>query len=306
MLEIELKNITKSYKDFKAVDDVSFTIRRGESVGLVGESGCGKSTIASLIAGLDEVDGGEICFNGQTLQSLKGKDRRRYHQHVQMVFQDTVAALNPRWTAGASISEPIENFLNLNKQERQALVYELLEQVGLTKADYHKVPRQFSGGQRQRIAIARAIAIKPEFLLLDEVTSSLDVSIQAQILNLLVRLKKEFNMGFLLISHDFGVVRYMCDQILIMYRGRIVEEISTENLKHVQHPYSKLLLASVPSIHRKLGPAEAPVCIRGEAGESHGCQFYNRCPLRQDECQRNVPPLEEISADHKVACFEVK
>lgn len=230
------------------MDDVSFKLQEGHSIGLVGESGCGKSTTASVIAGLVRPNGGKCLFCGKDISRLKGQDFLEYRQNVQMVFQDPSSALNPRLTARQCIAEPISNFLQLDKNEKMKKVDTLLEQVGLTPDDADKHPRSFSGGQRQRICIARAIALNPRFLLLDEVTSSLDVSVQAQIINLLSDLRKSHNMGILMISHDIGVVRYVCDKVFVMYQGKIVEELDSENFAEPQHPYSKKLLASVPSI----------------------------------------------------------
>lgn len=305
MLEIELKEITKTYQTFTAVDKISFTIREGEAVGLVGESGCGKSTVASLIAGLSKADSGNIYFNHKNIADLKGREFDFYRKNTQMVFQDSSSALNPRLTAGQCIAEPIENFLKFSKQEIKNLTEELLRYVGLANRDYCKYPRQFSGGQRQRICIARAIAVKPKFLLLDEVTSNLDVSVQAQILNLLVRLKKEYQMGCLFISHDFGVVRYMCDKIIVMYHGGIVEMIAEKDLKEVVHPYSKLLLASVPTINTNILANNVRPSLQAEKAEAGGCKFYDRCSIRKEECQNRRPPMKEFSARHWVSCFAV-
>lgn len=303
MFKIELKDVTKTYQKFTAVKDVSFTIDEGETVGLVGESGCGKSTIATLIAGLIKADSGEIYFNQKSIKDLKKKEYNFYRRNVQMVFQDSVSSLNPKLTAGQSISEPIENFLDLDVKERKNLVVELLNKVGLDLSDYDKYPREFSGGQRQRISIARAIAIKSKFLLLDEVTSNLDVSVQAQILNLLTDLKKEYNMGCLFISHDFGVIRYMCDKIMVMYRSRIVEMLVDKDLNDVVHPYSKLLLNSVPRIHKKTPLDQQP--NQQVEKLTMGCEFYERCPDRKQVCKDNLPPMKYISDNHWVACFTV-
>lgn len=301
MFEIELKNVTKTYKKFAAVKEVSFTIKEGETVGLIGESGCGKSTTAALIAGLIEADSGEIYFNQKNIKHLKKKEYDFYRRNVQMVFQDSVSSLNPKLTAGQSISEPIENFLDLDVKERKNLVIDLLDKVGLEPSDYDKYPGEFSGGQRQRISIARAVAIKSKFLLLDEVTSNLDLSIQAQILNLLLDLKKEYNMGCLFISHDFGVIRYMCDKIMVMYGGRIVEMLIDKDLKDLAHPYSKLLLKSVPRIHNKIS-------LDQQASQQTdklalGCEFYERCPDRKQVCKDKLPPMKYIGDNHWLACF---
>jgi len=247
-LEITLEHVTKTYGKTKAMDDVSFKLQEGHSIGLVGESGCGKSTTASVIAGLVRPNAGQCMFGGKEISHLKGQDFLDYRRNVQMVFQDPSSALNPCLTARQCVAEPIRNFLQLSKIEENERMNMLLEQVGLTPDDADKYPRAFSGGQQQRICIARAIALNPHFLLLDEVTSSLDVSVQAQIINLLSDLRKIHNMGILMISHDIGVVRYVCDKVLVMYRGNIVEELDSEKFSEAQHPYSKKLLASVPAI----------------------------------------------------------
>ena len=245
---LEIANATKSYGKVRAVDEVSFKMLEGQAIGLVGESGCGKSTVASILAGLIRSDAGQCLFAGKNLARLNRQEYLHYRQNVQMVFQDFSSALNPRRSAGESIAEPIRNFRRLNKTEEKKRVEDLLLQVGLKPEDADKYPRTFSGGQRQRVCIARAIAAEPSFLLLDEVTSNLDVSVQAQILNLLADLRKSRKMGILLISHDIGVVRYMCDKILVMHNGGIVEELDSENLDGAQHDYSRQLLASVPSV----------------------------------------------------------
>lgn len=248
MLEITLENLSKVYGKVKAMDEVSFKLREGESIGLVGESGCGKSTTASVVAGLVRPSSGRCLFDGNDISQLRGQNFLDYRRSVQMVFQDPSSALNPRLNAGQCIAEPIRNFMKISKSEEKNKVEKLLKQVGLSAEDVGKYPQAFSGGQRQRICIARAIALEPRFLLLDEVTSSLDVSVQAQIINLLSDLRKSLNMGILMISHDIGVVRYMCDKVFVMHRGKIVEELDSENFDKAEHPYSKKLLASVPSI----------------------------------------------------------
>jgi len=251
LLKITLERVTKSYGKVKAVDGLSLEIKKGEAVGLVGESGCGKSTVASILADLIRPDAGQCLFAGKKLAELNRQEYLNYRRNVQMVFQDFSSALNPRMSAGESIAEPIRNFRRPGKKneiEEKHRVENLLRQLGLTPEDARRYPRTFSGGQRQRICIARAIAAEPSFLLLDEVTSSMDVSTQAQILNLLTDLRKSQGMGILFISHDIGVVRYICDKILVMYQGSIVEELDSENLSAARHDYSRQLLAAVPSI----------------------------------------------------------
>ena len=248
MLELVLEHVSKTYGKVRAVGDVSFKLREGQALGLVGESGCGKSTVASVAGGLIGPDEGKCLFAGEDIAQTDRQKFLGYRQNVQMVFQDYTSALNPRMRAGDCIAEPIRNFLRLDKGTEEQRVEKLLRQVGLSPDDAGKYPRAFSGGQRQRICIARAMAAEPRFLLLDEVTSSLDMPTQAQILDLLSDLRKSQGMGILLISHDIGVVRYMCDKVLVMYRGSIVEELDSENIGDARHPYSRHLLASVPSI----------------------------------------------------------
>lgn len=249
MLELALDRATKSYGKLKAVDGVSLKIQEGQAIGLIGESGCGKSTIASILAGLTRPDAGQCLFAGKDLASLNRQEYLHYRRNVQMVFQDFSSALNPRRSAGDSIAEPIWNFHRLSKTEEKRRVGDLLLQVGLSPDDAKKYPRTFSGGQRQRICVARSIAAEPSFLLLDEVTSNLDVSVQAQILNLLADLRKSRGMGILLISHDIGVVRYMCDKMLVMHNGGIVEELDSENIGGARHFHSRHLLESVSCIN---------------------------------------------------------
>lgn len=227
---------------------MSFKINSGEIVGIVGESGCGKSTVCGLINGLVKPDKGEVLFNGENVLRFNKEKLHNYRKNVQTIFQDSSAAINPRFTIGNSIAEPLDNFTKRSKKEKKEEVISVLKTVGLNESFYYRYPRQLSGGQKQRVAIARAIVINPQFLLMDEITSSLDVAIQAQILNLILDLKEEYGLGGLFISHDIGVVKYMCDRVLVMYNGSIVEEIAGEKIKEVTHPYAKLLLNSIPHI----------------------------------------------------------
>lgn len=249
---VEFRHVTKKYKKFAAVHDLSFVLQENEAVGLVGESGCGKTTTAGMLLGLVEPTEGSVFWNGKEKSGLNAGERKTFCQNVQMVFQDTAASLNPRMKVFDSIAEPIRNFEHLSKAELRTCVAELLENVGLPASSMDKYPRSFSGGQRQRIAIARALAIQPKLLILDEATSNLDVSIQAQILNLLLELKEQFGLSYLVISHDLGVVRYLCDRILVLKDGELVEELSVENLEHAQAPYTRLLLESVPDVPKRV------------------------------------------------------
>ncbi|WP_314209042.1 ABC transporter ATP-binding protein [Vagococcus salmoninarum] len=238
----------------KAVDDVSLTIRKGETLGLVGESGSGKTTLGRSILQLEELNEGEIFFAGQELRSLSKKDRRAFHKRMQIIFQDPYSSLNPQLTALEQVMEPLS--LLFSKSEAQAKAIDMLEKVGLTGQDIYKYPREFSGGQRQRIGIARAVAVEPEFILCDEPISALDVSIQAQIINLLVDLQKQLKLTYLFISHDLSMVRYISDRIAVMYLGRLVEVGPTQRIfDNPQHPYTKKLLSAIPIADPKLARA---------------------------------------------------
>lgn len=238
----------------KAVDDVSLTIRKGETLGLVGESGSGKTTLGRSILQLEELNEGEIFFAGQELRSLSKKDRRAFHKRMQIIFQDPYSSLNPQLTALEQVMEPLS--LLFSKSEAQTKAIDMLEKVGLTGHDIHKYPREFSGGQRQRIGIARAVAVEPEFILCDEPISALDVSIQAQIINLLVDLQKQLKLTYLFISHDLSMVRYISDRIAVMYLGKLVEVGPTQRIfDNPQHPYTKKLLSAIPIADPKLARA---------------------------------------------------
>lgn len=252
MALVEFRHVTKMYKKFTAVHELSFELQENEAVGLVGESGCGKTTTAGLLLGLIEPTDGTVLWHGLERNKLHAGKRMDFCRNVQMVFQDTAASLNPRLTVFDSIAEPIRNFEQLSKQELRNQVAELLETVGLPASDMDRYPRSFSGGQRQRIAIARALALRPQLLILDEATSNLDVSIQAQILNLLLELKEQFGLSYLVISHDLGVVRYLCDRILVMKEGKLVEELPAEHLEMAREPYTRLLLDSVPDVQKRI------------------------------------------------------
>ena len=250
-----VKNSFGQVKTFvKAVDDVSLKIRKGETLGLVGESGSGKTTLGRSILQLEELNEGEIFFAGQELRSLSKKDRRAFHKRMQIIFQDPYSSLNPQLTALEQVMEPLS--LLFSKSEAQAKAIDMLEKVGLTGQDIYKYPREFSGGQRQRIGIARAVAVEPEFILCDEPISALDVSIQAQIINLLVDLQKQLKLTYLFISHDLSMVRYISDRIAVMYLGKLVEVGPTQRIfDNPQHPYTKKLLSAIPIADPKLARA---------------------------------------------------
>jgi len=292
----------------KAVNGVSFAIERGETFALVGESGCGKSTVAHLIVGLFPPSAGKIEFDGIDLTALKNRAQLRpVRRRMAMIFQDPYASLNPRWRVNNIISEPIKAFgLQTGRKAIVQRTSALLEQVGLAPQDGSKFPHEFSGGQRQRISIARALAGKPEFIVCDEPTSALDVSVQAQILNLIKNLQKEFGLSYLFISHDLAVVRHIADHVGVMYMGRLCEAAPVENLfKNPRHPYTQMLLDTVPDIE-KMGseytppPGEIPNPLNPPAG----CAFHLRCPQKSDYCITNRPQLKKMASDVRVACFQ--
>lgn len=294
-------NVTKKYGRFKAVDNISLCIQSGETIGLVGESGCGKSTLASIVADIISADSGKVMYNNKDIKKLNKEEYRDFRRNVQMVFQDSVSAINPRFTVEKYIAEPLKNFISRDKDYLNERINILLNKVGLDSSYIKKYPSQLSGGQKQRVAIARAISAEPNFLILDEVTSGLDVSIQAQVLNLLLDLKKDINIGSIFISHDLGVVKYISDKIVVMYKGNIMEIIDSSEITHAVHPYTKLLIASVPKIGEKVRANISSV--ENEVNEQNGCIFYNRCSKRTNECIFNRPKLRQIEHRHFVSCL---
>ena len=271
-------NVTKKYGRFKAVDNISLDIQSGETIGLVGESGCGKSTLASIVADIITADSGKVMYNNKDIKKLNKEEYRDFRRNVQMVFQDSVSAINPRFTVEKYMSEPLRNFISKDKEYLNERMETLLNKVGLDSSYIKKYPSQLSGGQKQRVAIARAISLEPNFLILDEVTSGLDVSIQAQVLNLLLDLKKDLNIGSVFISHDLGVVKYISDKVVVMYKGNIMEVIDSNEINNAIHPYTRLLIDSVPKIGKKVRVNIQP--WENEVDEQKGCIFYNRCSKR--------------------------
>lgn len=294
-----------------AVNDVSFSINRGESFALVGESGCGKSTTARSILKLIEADGGSVVFEDKTLFDIENKkliDKKvmsKLRKDMQIIFQDPYASLDKRMKIGQIVAEGIEKHDLAHGKDALKMAEEYLEVCGIDKEAANRYPHEFSGGQRQRIGIARALAVKPKFIVADEPVAALDVSIQAQIINLLNELKEKYSLTFLFISHDLGVVKYFCDRIAVMYLGSIVE-LSTgkELFENPKHPYTKMLIESIPVSHPKLRKQRANL----EESEinvedrSAGCQFCNRCSYAKERCKHEVPVIKEISSGHFVSC----
>jgi oligopeptide/dipeptide ABC transporter ATP-binding protein len=292
----------------KAVDGVTFDIQRGETFGLVGESGCGKSTIANMILGLLEPTSGEICFNGEDITQFDKKSMFNFRRHIQAVFQDPFRSLNPRKKVKQIISEPLSVHKVGSKKQILDRISELLDLVGLDAGQAEQYPHEFSGGQRQRIAIARALALEPKVIILDEPVSALDVSIQAQILNLLIDLQKKLKLTYLIISHDLAVVEHISTNISVMYLGNLVELAPCETLyNHACHPYTKALLASVPvadpenikSVHLE-GEVPSPL------NPPSGCAFHPRCAEYEKNCSEKRPDVIEMSPGHFVSCHNYK
>ncbi len=287
----------------RAVDDISFSIGRGKTLGLVGESGSGKTTIARTLVRLYKPTAGQLLFEGQDLANVEGEALREIRQRIQMVFQDPYASLNPRFTIGSLISEPMHIYNQGSKQLIHERTIELLRVVGLRPEYIDRYPHEFSGGQRQRIAVARALAINPEFVIADEPVSALDVSVRAQVLNLLQRLQKEFELTYLFVSHDLSVVRHVADRIAVMYLGKIVELADRDELYAApKHPYTKALLSAVPIPDPRIEKKRQRIILSGDLPSPvnipKGCRFHTRCPMAQSIC-REVEPVFEAKEGHE-------
>lgn len=296
----------------KAVDGITFTIRRGETLGLVGESGCGKSTTGQAILQLERPTGGRVFFEDQELTQLQGEPLRQMRRRMQIIFQDPYASLNPRMTVGSLVGEPLEIFGFAQGKAKQQRVQQLLETVGLDPQFVHRYPHEFSGGQRQRVVIARALAVNPDFVVADESIASLDVSIQAQIVNLMRELQAEFGLTYLFIAHDLSVVRHISDRVAVMYLGKIVELADRTSLyENPLHPYTKALMSAVPIPDPEIEAKRERIVLKGDVpSPTHppsGCRFHTRCPWAIEECKHgDDPEFRDVGGGHYVACILVE
>ena len=315
---IEIKNLSKYFNTsksifsknkgiLKAVDNVSFDIKKGETLGLVGESGCGKSTLGRTILKLYEPTSGQIVYKGQDISSMKGKNIVKYRKHMQMIFQDPYASLNPRFTVKDIIGEAIDILRLATGKDKTELIKHYLNKVGLNSSHISRYPHEFSGGQRQRIGIARALAVNPEFIVCDEPISALDVSIQAQVINMLEDLQEELGLTYLFIAHDLSMVKHISTRIGIMYLGKLVE-ISTSNEVYYNpvHPYTKALLSAIPVPDPKIAKTKQRIILEGDIQSPidppKGCRFCSRCKYSKPICKEEEPKLKEVFKDHFVAC----
>ena len=308
---LSLDDICKSFHVnggiLKAVNHVSFDIKKGETLGLVGESGCGKSTLGRTVMGIYQPTSGTITYDGEVVRIKNAKDRLNFAKKAQMIFQDPYASLNPRMTVGDIIAEGMEVHNMYDAKKRKERVDELLELVGLNKEFANRFPHEFSGGQRQRIGIARALAIEPEFLICDEPISALDVSIQSQVINLLIDLQKKLNLTYLFIAHDLDIVRYISDRIVVMYLGHVVEVGDANTVYYnAMHPYSQALLSAVPIPDPKLEKEKKRIILQGDIPSPInlpvGCPFAGRCSKACEKCHSEKPELKELEEGHFVAC----
>ncbi|MCR1898446.1 ATP-binding cassette domain-containing protein [Irregularibacter muris] len=309
---VEVKNLKKYFhmdkdKILKAVDDVSFSIQKGETLGLVGESGCGKTTCGRTILGMYQATGGEVLFSGENIYKMNKIEKKEFKKNAQIIFQDPYASLNPRMTVGDIISEGIDNFKMYNERDKQNRIYELLRLVGLNEEHASRFPHEFSGGQRQRIGIARSLAIDPKFIVCDEPISALDVSIQAQIINLLLELQDEFGLTYLFIAHDLSMVKHISDRVGVMYLGCMVELAKSDELyKNPQHPYTQALLSAIPIPNPSYERSKKRINLEGEVpspiNPKPGCRFRSRCKYRKPICSEKTPLLKEMNEGHYVAC----
>ncbi|AIQ30931.1 peptide ABC transporter substrate-binding protein [Paenibacillus sp. FSL P4-0081] len=313
---LEVRNLKKHYpirKGFfskqvgavKAVDGITLSVRQGETLAVVGESGCGKSTTGRAILRLIEPTEGEIMFNGTDVRALSTEQLRRFRTDMQMVFQDPYASLDPRWTVQRILEEPLRTHESAPASELKSRVEQLMEVVGLSPYQAHRFPHEFSGGQRQRIGIARALALNPKFIVCDEPVSALDVSIQAQVLNLMQDLQEQYGLTYMFISHDLSVVKFISDRVAVMYLGRIVELAPTKSLfAKPLHPYTQALMSAVPVPNP--GVKKQRIVLTGDVPNPEtppsGCAFHPRCPYAMDRCKSEAPVLRELDSGHQVSC----
>lgn len=295
----------------KAVDDVTFNIKRGETFGLVGESGCGKTTCGRTVVGIYKASGGNVYFDGQDVHSLKGKEKLQFKKRAQIIFQDPYASLDPRMTVGEIIGEGMDVHFNYSKEERRERINRLLSTVGLNHEHGSRFAHELSGGQRQRIGIARALAVEPDFIMCDEPISALDVSIQAQVVNLLIKLQREMGLTYLFISHDLSMVKHISDTIGVMYLGSMAEKAPNEKLySKPLHPYTQALISAIPIPDPHVEETKEVIKLEGEVpspiNSPSGCKFRTRCRYAKDICKQEVPKLKEIEKDHFVACHLYK
>lgn len=306
---IRRPNTLTKHDQVKAIDGISFHIEEGETLGLVGESGCGKSTTRKLVLNLEEPTKGAVFFRGENIFDFKKNALDRFRRQSQVIYQDPYSSLNPAWKIGSIIGEGFNVHKIGTPSERKEKVLDLMEKVGLRKEYYDRFPHEFSGGQRQRIGIARALALNPEFVVADEPVSALDVSIQAQVLNLLKDLQEEFGLTYLFISHDLSVVKHLCDRIAVMYLGKIVEVATTDQLySEPSHPYTQMLLRAIPlpDPGKKLELTALEGEVPSPINPPSGCRFHTRCPHVMDKCKKEIPPMVDVGDSHMVACYLYK
>ena len=309
-LKVHFKGTGRRSGVVKAVDGVTLNIFPGETLGLVGESGCGKSTLGRAILRLTEPTEGQVFYRNRDLAHLSGRELRKQRRHLQVIFQDPYASLNPRMTVGQIVGEPLETFRIASGRAAEQRVQDLLETVGLSRRFIKRYPHEFSGGQRQRIGIARALAVDPDFIVADEPISALDVSIQAQILNLLEKLQREKNLTYLFISHDLRAIRHASDRVAVMYLGKLVEIADAKTIySDPLMPYTKALISAVPVPDPNIEASRRRIVLEGDVPSAinppKGCRFHTRCPYAIDACREVVPPLVQIKSHHFAACIRI-
>ena len=289
----------------KAIDGVSFVVYKGETLGIVGESGCGKSTMARAIIQLHQATEGTVELDGQEIESLNKKELKKFRRDIQMIFQDPYASLNPKWSVERTLLEPLKVHGIANRAERNTIVASILNAVGLNPSYAERYPHEFSGGQRQRVGIARALILNPKVIIADEPVSALDISVQAQVINLLKELQNKFDLTYLFITHDLSVVEHISDRVLVMYLGKIVEIASTQKLfENALHPYTQALISAAPEVNPEF--KKERIILTGDvpnpANPPSGCTFHTRCPFVMEQCKNTIPELREVEPEKFVAC----